>query len=215
MYIRKADIFSQPSLEASKQVILTTYAGYDSELRWELETAEEVSVLERLIPPIGKVCDFGIGIGRISKPLLEDMPGISIVGIDSSPAMLDYCRAYMPHELQNRLELNSYEDISKIKSDSVDFAIAVYVLQHIPAESFEGAVSELSRIIKPDGRLYVLNTDKFRAVPKGRPTWFDDKFPQWDIIGRYFEEITAVPYESAYMKKILRTHSSKLLKPKK
>lgn len=215
MYIRKQDIFSQPSLEGAKEVILTTYAGYDSGLRWEIETSEEVSALKRHIPEQARVCDFGIGIGRISKPLLEEIPGITITGIDSSQAMLDYCRTYIPEELQNRLELYPYEDIAKIQSDSIDFALAIYVLQHIPSDSFEKAVFELNRIIKPDGSLYLLNTNTFRAVPKGRPTWFNDEFPQWEAIGHYFGEIRDVPYNSTYMRKILRTHSSKLFTPKK
>lgn len=215
MYQRKKDIFNQPSPESAKQVILTNYAGYTTDVRWEIETHDEVSMLKKNIQPSGKVCDFGIGIGRISKPLLEDMQGISIVGVDSAENMLRYCKEYVPKELQNRLELISFDDIGQIKTDSIDFVICIYVLQHIPANLFEGAVYQLNRIIKPEGLLYLLNTNKFRAVPNGRPTWFNDKFPQWKIIGKYFDEVKDVPYTSAYMRKILETHRSKLLKARK
>jgi len=215
MYKRKKDIFNQPTEDAARHVILTNYAGFTCEERWEVETVEEVAALKNLIPKKARVCDFGIGIGRISKGLLEEMPGINILGVESCDKMLEYSKVYVPKKLQKRLELVRYGDIGDIKTNSVDFAFAIYVLQHIPSEGLESAVLELNRIIKPEGSLYLLNTDKFRAVPMGNPTWYNDRFPQWKVIHKQFDEIKEVEYDSDYMKTILKTHQSKLFRPKK
>jgi len=213
MYHRKKDIFNQPTIESAKEVILTNWVKSSKE-RWQIEAPEIVSTLKEIIDRDSVVCDFGIGIGRITKPLLEEMPDIRIVGVDAAESMLRYCKDYVPNEYHNRLELLDAKDMNNLSDKSIDFIFSIYVFQHILANEFEDAVKQLHRILNPEGFLYLLNTDKFRAVPMGRPTWYNDKFPQKKVINDYFEEIRDIPYQTDYMKEILKTHFSKLFRPK-
>jgi SAM-dependent methyltransferase len=74
----------------------TVVAGYDAIARiydeWSRSVVEDVAFyLEeaRAVSP-GPVVELGVGTGRIAVPIAAD--GIRVIGIDSSPGMLEICR---------------------------------------------------------------------------------------------------------------------------
>lgn len=207
--IQGAWSFYPHSFEEARMIILTERDGLDTDARWEGETQEEMDAICGFIHDGSMVCDFGIGIGRISREILRDFPGVRIVGVDSSKPMLKYCRKFIPREYHDRLRLLHFSKMRSIETASVDFAFSIYVLQHVLASRFRRSLEELRRIVKPGGLLYLLNL-KHRCVNDRRRRNYDDGLPQLEIISNYFDEVRDVGYESAYMNKTLESHFSKL-----
>jgi ubiquinone/menaquinone biosynthesis C-methylase UbiE len=202
-------------IHEAQKIILTNYALFPSDFRWKVETAEEISVLRNYIQDNSVICDFGIGIGRISQELLKEFKNVKIIGVDSSSQMLKLCRQAIGPDYHNRLELLPFKKMKTIKTGSVDFAFSVYVLQHVPTNLFEPALMELRRILKPEGLLYLLNTYTRCVVDGGKEKFFyNDGIRQLDVISRYFTKSLDVMYESLYMQIILKTHFSALFRPK-
>lgn len=211
----KQNPFCTNSINDAKKVILTDWYSFSSDYRWQFEAGLQLLELRKFIRENSVICDFGIGIGRISKEILKKFRSVYIIGIDSSKTMLNQCRQNIPSAYHNRLKLVPFDRIKAVKTKSIDFAFAIYVFQHIPANLFKVALKELKRIIKPEGFLYLFNNN-VRYVVDGalREQWYDDKLPQLDIISKYFEEVQDVKYGSEYIKEILKTHFSKLFRPK-
>jgi predicted SAM-dependent methyltransferase len=52
------------------------------------------------------------------------------------------------------------ENTTSIPSRSVDFVYALYVLQHVSADLLDSVVSDFFRILKPGGKIFVINNKK-------------------------------------------------------
>lgn len=81
-------VFSVKSAEEAKRVILTTPASVDHAAYWERCTAAtgDILVRELVIGPDSVVLDFGCGIGRLAKHLIE-RTGCRVLGVDISAEM--------------------------------------------------------------------------------------------------------------------------------
>jgi ubiquinone/menaquinone biosynthesis C-methylase UbiE len=102
----------------------------------------------------GEVLDVGVGTG-CNMPFYP--PGSVVVGIDASPAMLARAgrrarRLELPVELRrmNLLEL-AFPD------GRFDTVAATFVLLCLPDQLQTPALVELRRVLKPDGRLLILD----------------------------------------------------------
>ncbi|EKO3929388.1 class I SAM-dependent methyltransferase [Vibrio metschnikovii] len=113
----------------------------------------EISVEDFLIsiPRNGKVLDFGCGYGRISNQL-QKLGYKDLVGVDSSKEMINRGLTDYPE-----LDLRYQQDGLLSFSDNYFDAIVVCaVLTCIPVQdSREKVVSELWRVLKPNGVLYL------------------------------------------------------------
>jgi len=105
-----------------------------------------------------KVLDAGCGLGddafRIAKRVL---PGGKVIGLDASVAMIDKARS---HELAAQLSVQFQTgDVKALPFPDNSFARCRIdrVLQHIPQP--QKAVSELVRVLEPDGLLLAYDND--------------------------------------------------------
>jgi ubiquinone/menaquinone biosynthesis C-methylase UbiE len=101
------------------------------------------------LPTECSVLDAGCGTGRHTEFLAAR--GHDVLGIDTSPEMLALAAAKVPAA---RFELAGLEHIP-LDDDSVDAAICCLVLSHSP--DIGPAVHELSRVLRPGGRLIISN----------------------------------------------------------
>jgi SAM-dependent methyltransferase len=152
--------------------------------RWELETplfAEAIS--KHITPDIKTVLDYGCGVGRLARAVLEKNPDIELFGVDDSPKQLNAALAYVNSE--------NFETLLPCEFDKpVDLIYCVYVLQHIPAIELREALQRMHYFLKPGGRLIVCSSDCRMSVRFDRPQFFDDRFLGVNIrkeIGRWFE----------------------------
>lgn len=106
---------------------------------------------------LGRVLDFGCGVGRFAEPMMTIAD--SYVGVDINegafefaPKRVDVAYAALPG------------DTIPFGDEEFDTAIAVTVLQHIVDESeFGNWTAEISRVVKPGGNFLIIDDADQRA----------------------------------------------------
>lgn len=110
-----------------------------------------------------RVLDAGCGKGRFGRALLGEFPDARIHGMDIALAMLRFVLApLMP--CAGSLTALPYED------GSFDCLYATESLEH--AVDIEGAVAELCRVVKPGGRIVIID--------KNKEHWGRFQTPEWE-----------------------------------
>lgn len=157
--------FKVSNMKTAKEIILTPDDSTTDE-RWKSETEwfqKEFSKLlyesMKFLQPVYNVVDFGCGIGRVIKGLKDEIPNCMFTGIDSSGEMRELAVEYL-----DDTQVNITGGFYMIPDSSVDMILCVYSLQHVHKGELMGIMREFRRILKPTGRLYLLNL-KGRCVP--------------------------------------------------
>ncbi len=134
-----------------------------------------------------RVLDVGCGKGRFARVFREQEPAVEIWGLDISEEML----RYVPKGIQTRA--GSMTELP-FDSDSFDGAYATESLEH--AVEIEKAVAEICRVVKPGGRIAIID--------KNAEHWGRLETPEWE---RWFK-----PKElERLLKRHCRRVSSKLI----
>lgn len=138
--------------EASQQFFATS-AGQWDRLRHELFGSDFVpGALLGLLPGTWTVGDLGCGTGAL-LPVLA--PHVSrVIGVDASSEMLTTARARVKGISNVELRTGTLEALP-LESGSLDAALCVLVLHHVPAPA--DALAEAFRVIKPGGRVLVVD----------------------------------------------------------
>lgn len=193
-------MFDMPDEETARRIILTP-DGRSTSDRWRIETPGLVTLAG---PTLGLtsgslVLDYGCGIGRIAKELIERF-GCTVVGADISPNMREMASNYVD---SRRFSVVSREELLEL--DCVfDAALAVWVLQHChrPTQDCELIRGKLA----PNGRLLVVN-NFHRAVPVMERPWANDGFDVPAYLARAFLEIERGELPSELLGETLATQS--------
>jgi len=144
-------------------------------------------VLEHLGDLNGKrVADVGCGKGRFARIVKERNPGASVVALDLAEAMLQP----IPSEIER---VAASMTALPLATAAFDGAYATESLEH--AVDIPGAVAELARIIKPGGRIVIID--------KNAEAWGRLKTPEWEqwfgrkelekLLSRHCREVTSQP----------------------
>jgi len=180
-------IFTRDSLDAAMTTNCTYYHGMSARERFGVETDVLIRALEAELTGARRVLDYGLGVGRMTRAILEHHPHIKVLGVDNSESMLRHARGYIPdeHFEEGRLELLPAERLHEIETGSIDLILTVYVLQHVDGESLPGLIGQFRRLLRGGGKLYVLNA-KTRAVPRKEQLDRYKRFRKWlGIFERY------------------------------
>ena len=165
-----ANIFDVRNIDEARRIILTD-EGSTTDERWNSETPYLADAIHQTlhITPETVLIDYGCGIGRMAKELIQ-RHGCRVIGVDISNNM----RALAPSYVQSsRFLACSPEmlDAMVARNFVADAAISIWVLQHClkPAEDIE----RIHRALVPGGGLFVLN-NLYRAVPTREQAWAND-----------------------------------------
>jgi SAM-dependent methyltransferase len=182
--IFRPDAFEVATLEQAMQITVTREDGTTSRERWEKETPFLLDDISKHLAIDSNSCvlDYGCGVGRIAKGLI-DRSGCRVIGVDASKSMRLLSPEYV---LSERFTVWSPEVLDKMiaKGFRANLAICLWVIQHVfdPVEVIE----RIARALAAGGHFYALNQAR-RCVPSDRG-WVDDEFDVRSGLRRAFEE---------------------------
>jgi len=165
-------IFDVNNIDEAKQIILTP-EGMSSEERWERETPYLVDLLAEHITldKSSLVIDYGCGIGRLSKALIDRF-GCRVVGVDISVSMRGFAHAYVNSDRFFSCAPIWLRFFAPSPLWRADVAISVWTLQHCLEPSEDIAIIKGS--LGEGGKIFVVNNNQ-RVVPTRECGWLDDK----------------------------------------
>jgi SAM-dependent methyltransferase len=108
--------------------------------------------------PVGDALDAACGTGRYAAYLAER--GHRVVGVDSSPDMLERARARVP---SGEFRLGDVRALA-LPDNSVDLVVSALALSHVPA--LGPVMAEFARVLRPGGSL-VLSDAHHEIVLRG------------------------------------------------
>jgi ubiquinone/menaquinone biosynthesis C-methylase UbiE len=125
----------------------------------ELSWSREAKALARLGLCDGmSILEVGSGPGFITERLLEALPHSTVTSVELDPNMCEFARTQLAAYLGERLEIVQTSILyTDLPEESFDFGLARFVLQHLSAPDL--AMSEILRIVKPGGRIALLDID--------------------------------------------------------
>jgi SAM-dependent methyltransferase len=179
------EIFNVTDIGQAKYLILTPAGGMTSEERWQTETAYLLDLIADA-SHIGEdtvVLDFGCGVGRMAKALIERF-GCWVIGVDMSASMRQLAPGYVQSP---RFSVISplLLDVLVARGFRADLGIAIWVIQHVARPDQD--VARLAASIASNGGLFVANNIR-RAVPTDRG-WADDGIDVATLLAPPFEPL--------------------------
>ena len=187
-------VFDVRDVEQAKRIILTEIpSGATTQERWQQETPLLVELLDRFaLTEDDVVLDYGCGIGRMAKALIDRF-SCKVIGIDISPTMLALATDYVDDSRFTAMTIEQCDELNL----EFDAAIAVWVLQH--CRTPEDDIAAIHRHLKSNGQLAVVNDAFVRYVPcvrYGSTGWFEDQVNIWILLNRYFDNQDEQPFPS-------------------
>lgn len=171
-------VFDVTDIDAAKNIILTPEITKSTQDRWIEETQYTMELIKRLHLSSDKtVLDFGCGIGRLSKEIVNTY-GCTTVGMDISMNMRGLANVYVNNNKFSAVAPSMWYLVPKM----FDVIIAVWSLQHVL--DLEKEINCIKEMLKPDGKLFVINERK-RYVPTDKG-WVDDKQDIFMSLQRHF-----------------------------
>jgi len=97
------------------------------------------------------VADIGAGDGTFSRQL--DQAGAVVTGIEIDSAKVDIARRKLPSNVS--MQIGRAEALP-IDDNSIDLVCFFFSFHHVPMDVQDDALAEVKRILRPSGRLHVV-----------------------------------------------------------
>ena len=115
----------------------------------------EVQALANSLPRGASVLDVGCGTGiPLTRFLVED--GFDVVGVDSSPKMLEQFRVNLPHTPAICERIQSCDFHGRV----FDAALSWGVIFHLPYDEQRQTFAKMADVLKPGGQFLFTSGDK-------------------------------------------------------
>lgn len=172
------------NVDEAVKIILQPMGDLSSKQRWSDEAPALMRIFERFIAPDTSVLDYGCGIGRLAKPLIQKLSCV-VVGVDISPNMRALATSLVDSPMFCAMDPAVLDFLNlEFKFDA---AIAVWTLQH--CLDLGKAIEQLRWTVMPGGKLIVVGSHE-RCVPVEDGKWADDGLNVGQMItAKGFKEI--------------------------
>ncbi len=189
-------VFLPQSLAHAKDIVLSSDPTGE---KWMRQTEDTAHAIVRSFAALGKpltreslLLDYGCGIGRVAKRLIE-LTGCTVLGLDISPGMLYFSLPYVNSERFIPCPQMQLEALVRAGLRASG-AIAIWALQHCenPAED----IAQIHRALQPGAPFFV--TNKFSRYLPVTPTspfarWHDDGMDVVAAIQEKFSFVQEIP----------------------
>lgn len=181
----RPDIFDVKDVESAKRIILTPEVGTSTQERWEDETPYLANEMGQALGLNGTSCviDYGCGIGRIAKQLIERY-GCAVVGVDISTSMRQLAPGYVG---STRFAACAPEMLDQMVAQGfrATHACACWVIQHCALPEID--LARIDSALASGGRLFVLNNNH-RCVPTDQG-WANDGLSIEALLTEKFDKV--------------------------
>lgn len=128
------------------------------------------------------VLELGSGPGFISEALLTMLPNSVLTALEVDPVLIERAEEYLQGKTPGRLHIVEASIMDMGMADNTfDFAVARLIFQHLPDPY--GAASEILRVLKPSGKLAIIDVDI------GNWMVFDPPNPHFQTILNKYEQM--------------------------
>lgn len=194
------ETFIPASMQHAKDIVLTPDPANPN--KFEDETNQLINIIanENIISDQKVVLDFGCGMGRVSKQLIERF-NCEVIGLDMSIDMLKLATMYVAN-------FNKFVTCSSfIRKGVIDVCLAAYVLQHVEHPVKE--IETIANAVRKDGYFILLNEAEGRLVPgdvraDNSVIWFNDDFNVFTEVEKHFTLIKSIPFSGKIDVKIYK-----------
>jgi putative AdoMet-dependent methyltransferase len=104
-----------------------------------------------------RVLDIGTGLGELARRVACGRD-VEVIGVDPSRAMLAGAVERLPEPLRSRVRFEQLRDpfvSTPFADQSFDAVVSTFAFHHVPDEDKPRALAEISRVLKPGGRLVI------------------------------------------------------------
>ena len=137
-------------------------AGYERLVRHVYNAASERLVLERLVDAIARqgprsLLELGCGPGRALEVIAARLAAPELHALDLSPFMLERAARRLEATVAPATLLHASGTDIPLAPNSFDAAVATHFFGHLPRSAAQRAWEEAARVLRPGGRLYVVD----------------------------------------------------------
>lgn len=189
-YIKQ--VFDAIDLEVAKNICLSKDIRYPNKFEEETQFLINFIKEKKIINSKTRVADFGCGVGRISKEIIETF-NCKVVGFDISTHMLRLADQYV--ENLDHFKAQKYTKDFVWDKNKFDLFLASFVLQHSqhPKEDIDFIYNNLN-----DNGVLVLVNEPERLLPvdvkDGYAVWYDDKINITELVSKKFKNLGYFDY---------------------
>ncbi len=111
-----------------------------------------------------KLLDVACGTGRLVRFVKQAFPRLAVVGLDLSPAYIEEARRHVaPYDAKFR---TGAAEALPFPDASFDLITTVYLFHEVPGEVRHAIAREMSRVLKPGGRLVFMDSLQLGDRPR-------------------------------------------------
>lgn len=131
------------------------------------DAARDELLAEATLEPGMRVLDIGCGTGSFAVQILIAAPGVQVVGIDPDPKALARAERKLAQAgLSAHLD-QGYADALPYPVHSFDRVFSTFMFHHLDADAKAKTLREALRVLRPGGRLHLLDFGGSQARPSG------------------------------------------------
>jgi SAM-dependent methyltransferase len=118
----------------------------------------------------GRALDFGCGVGRLSLALARRHEHVT--GVDVAESMIARARAFAANAaVTNVTFVANRESLLPLPSATVDFALSLIVLQHLPPPMARRFIGEMIRTLRPGAALVFQLPGELKVASNSSQWW--------------------------------------------
>ncbi|MGH7062788.1 MAG: class I SAM-dependent methyltransferase, partial [Stellaceae bacterium] len=135
----------------------------------------------------GRLLDIGCGTGRFLRAVKANYPRLCVTGLDLSPYYLSLAAGGLAPWSRVRLTQGAAEAMPFADAE-FDAVTAIYLFHELPAPVRRAVMTEIRRVLKPEGALIIVD-----SLQTG-----DE--PDYDSMLDYFPRAFHEPYYASYLR---------------